>query len=213
MRTDGWGFIISETSGSPSNMGDSCAETARLAHLNQRLGWPYNENLDKFRTDIGYVRHPSPELPLDWRESDFSSDQALPLYLAYRSIRYQFYAEEMKETIKRAGWRTGNGTLVNPLFFSLLVGKRWLINLAVAGQSLIFKIPFRWSDSKKKFESTSEASGDYLNWFHASLYASPWARRLVPPSVMIQKLEHYYRNEPNSKELINLYKRVIEKEY
>lgn len=213
MKFDENQLILSGADSSPADMGDSCAETSRYAHLLQKLNTELPMDLNAFRTESGYVRHPSPLLPVDWRESDFSSDQALPLYLAMRNTRYGFGADEMKRRIREAGWKTGNGDYVSPMFFALLVDSKLLINLTVAAQALMFSIPFRWSDSKKRFESTNDSSGDYLNWFHASLYASPWIRKLVSKETLWAKITHYYRNEPDNTELLDSYRKVLERNY
>lgn len=213
MRFDEYGLILSGADSSPADMGDSAAESSRYVHLKQQINETPPIVLSFFRTETGYVRHPSPLLPADWRESDFSSDQALPLFLAMRNTRYQLGSDEMYRRIKEAGWRTGNGNLVSPMFYSLLTNSKTLLNLTIIAQALIFKIPFRWSDSKRKFETSEDASGDYLNFFHASLYASKWARWFVSKATLVAKIEHYYRNEPNSADLVNLYKQVIDLKY
>ena len=207
--------IVSEQSTGASARGDSCAETARFLYLKLHLDNTENlplVNVTSFRTEKGYVRHPDPMMPLDWREGDFSCDQALPLYLTYIML-FPRMAEEMKARIQKAGWRTGNGTLISPMFYAILKGNKFLLNLAVAGQALLFRVPFRWSDSKKAFESSQDASGDYLNWWMGAMQASSWARNLVPPSVLISKVEHYYRNEPNNSTILALYSNSIRRTY
>ena len=202
--------IVSEQSTGDSAIGDSCAETARFIVVTYTDGnVTYDVTGFAFRTDKGYVRHPN---IVQWREEDFSCDQALPLFLAYK-LKGPPMAEEMKDRIKAAGWRTGNGTLISPMFYAILKGNKFLLNLAVAGQALLFKVPWRWSDSKKAFESSQDASGDYLNWWMGAMQASPWARNLVPPSVLISKVEHYYRNEPNNSTILALYSNSIRRTY
>jgi hypothetical protein len=53
-----------------------------------------------------------------------------------------------------------------------------------------------------------ESSCDYLNFIHCLAYAPRWLRRLVNKETLIQKVEHYYRNEPNAI-VVPLYKTAI----
>ena len=210
MHYDELGLIVSDTSGPPSCFGDSCAETGRVVHLGCLLGLQDGpaERLLHFVTSGGYVRHPSPTLPYDWRETDFSSDQALPLYLAWRQVGVA-QAQEMKERIKAAGWRTGNGDLVSPYFFAALIDSKLLMSLVCFIGAMVFKIPFRWSDSKKAFESNADATGDYLNYFHCLPFAYGWVRRLVGKSTLSDKIIRYYSNESNCAGLLARYGQAI----
>lgn len=205
MKYDDYGTLVMEHVDFPGSVGDSCAETARYRHLIMCAGHPLKlEPLDKFITDKGYIRHPDSP----WREDDFSSDQALPLYLALRKFEHVSpRAEEMRNRIKSAGWKTGNGDLISPLFFALLVKNDTLLFLALLAQALIFKIPWRWNDEKRTIESSEGSSCDYLNWFHAALYINPRYRRwMVSDAKLISMVEHYYKNEPNSGWVVNAYK-------
>lgn len=210
MHYDELGLIVSDTSGPPSCFGDSCAETGRVVHLGCLLGLQDGpaERLLHFVTSGGYVRHPSPTLPYDWRETDFSSDQALPLYLAFRSTGMTAQAEQMKDRFKKSGWNTGNGDPIAPFLWAALLNSKMLMSFFCIVAAVFFCVPFRWSDSKKRFESTKDATGDYLNYFHASVYAYPWAR-WVRGKTILAKITAYYSNESNAQELLRLYAEAI----
>lgn len=221
MKQDLFGCLVSERGSYPPNIGDSCAETARAIHLYILLGKRVDTlNLYQFVTSEGFVRHPlAPEKDTDgdnWREPDFSSDQALPLYLAARLSGpdkmgvWSDLADLLEERIKEAGWKTGNGDFVSPPFFAILKNWKWLLNLCLLVQILFFKFPLRWSDSKKFFELSKGSSADYLNFFHLLVYASPFVRRLVSKKKVISKISQYYEDEPNSAWLIELYLEVAE---
>lgn len=203
MKIDELGCLVMEGSSPEGNLGDSCAETARLFLLNKNN--PYFLDLQRFRTMKGYVRHPN----AIWREDDFSSDQALPLFLAMNP----YLSHEMFLRIVEAGYKTGNGTYVSPGFYALLKGNQWLINMTLWIQTLIFKFPWRWSDERKWFEKSEGSSGDYLNWIHASQYAFPWVRNLIKKETLKQKVRDYYKPEPNSAWLINLYDEFINEHF
>jgi len=214
MHFDKYGLIVSDLSGMPSAAGDSAAETGRWLHLKILLDEPRDISvINNFRTIGGYVRHPSPLLPYDWRESDFSSDQWLPLFLAARAAPFYQFWIEMVTRLREAGWRTGNGNLCSPILYALVNENQWLINMCVAAQALLFKLPWRWSDSAKRFESTQNSTGDYLNWLHAAIHADPWARKLVNPTKLVTKIESYYATEIGTGELLDLYRRLIKKVY
>lgn len=188
-----------------ANRGDSMANTSRCEHLFQILKSSAIA-LDQFITYKGYVRHPSEHMPLDWRETDSPSDQCLPFYIAANT----FKKDEMFARIKKAGWKTGNGDLVSPIFFAVLKDSTWMLNLALVGQLAIFKLPIRWSDSKHSLELSANSSADVLNWFHASCMASPWVRKLVSKDWIKEKITAYFKDEPNSSWLVELYKQAID---
>lgn len=202
--------IVMEQSEWPGSIGDSCAESSRYNHMvlhnDLGLGVIRPMNLDKFVTRTGYIRHPS--APEGWRESDMSSDQALPFYIAVDS----HLKRQMRDRIQNAGWRTGNGDLVNVTFYAVLSDNKVLLTFSLITQAAIFKFPFRWSDSKKTFERTTNNSGDYLNYLHAATYIPRWAR-LVSAETLKRKVREYYSVEKNSEWLIEIYDRFIDTEF
>lgn len=216
MIQDELGLLKMEASGYPPNIGDSCAETSRWLHLLELLHKDDNVNPDilyKFMTDKGFVRHPNaPERDTNgdsWREDDFTSDQGLPLYLAAKSYDLTSLENNIKTTIKSNYFRTGNGDFVNPIFFAVLINSKWLLNIVLFFQILVFKFPFRWSDSKKQFERSEGSSADYLNFIHALFYSSKWVRKFVNPEKLLKKVIDYYKDEPNSKWIMDLYYELL----
>lgn len=209
MFIDSYMVLVMEHSSYEGNRGDSCAETSRYVHLKMLLGDYYMDvNLNTFVTPLGYIRHP--EVPEDWKEKDFSEDQGKPLYLAFKKAGFH-QADQMKKRIKDAGNRMGNGDLITPGFWGILHDSKLLVNMSVLIQSLIFKLPYRWSDSKKWFEKSEGSSADYLNHIHMAVYSPKWIRRLVNKEVLKNKIKDYYSIEPNSQFVIDLYNQVIEK--
>lgn len=211
MIIDKYNTLVMEHCSHPGNIGDSCAETSRYQHLLNILGeFGPKLDLNAFVTESGFVRHPTAPEKDDngdsWRETDFSGDQALPLFLAAdNQLRSKLFY-----SLKKAGWRTGNGDLMAPIFLGLVTQKKWLVNLCIVGQALLFKLPWRWSDRYNRFEEMKDSSADYLNFIHASIYASSWARKLVLKSTLKRKVADYYAVEQNSEFLIAAYERVID---
>ena len=123
MRIDEFRSVVRERDGYPGDIGDSCADTARLFVLDpMALFYEPALNLDVFWTPRGYVRHPlAPERDDNgesWREDDFSSDQALPLLLAYEVSR-NILRTNLANRLCIASWRTGDGNLVSPGLYAL----------------------------------------------------------------------------------------------
>jgi hypothetical protein len=228
MKIDEYGCIEMEHVSWPGSIGDSAAESARYEHLRMLLGnYVSVVNLERFVTPLGYVRHPTApgegafgeengKPSPSWRETDFSGDQALPLYLAWRRGTNFTRSEQMKARIKSAGWRTGNGDFVSPGFFGILIESDIISSASLLVQALLFKLPYRWSDSKKWFERNDDSSGDYLNFFHAAVYAPRPVRwlltKLVPKELLLKKIVSYYDPEPSVWWLLELYEKAI-KEY
>lgn len=209
MRFDGTNCLVSQIwpdsgSGWAGNRGDSLANSCRYALLDDSYS---KYNLDQFCTRTGYVRHPDPNMPDDWKENDIPTDQALPYYLAASKDR----KDQMKHRIKCAGWRTGNGDLVSPIFFAVLTNSQWKIDLCLLAQMALFKVPFRWNDEKKWFESMVGATADYLNFFHCLPWASVWVRKLVNKDTVKAKIHSYFESEPNVDWYLDLYDRAIER--
>lgn len=207
------GEVISEIwpEGTPANYGNSMAETGRYAHLlffaNES---PLAEiKLLNFITKYSYVESANPLCPSDW---EVSSDQCLPWFLAIKCCSL-WAPTEMRYRIKDSQWKTPDGNYVSPMFYAILTRNNFLLNLFVGLQALIFKLPWRWNDQQKKFESSVGSSADYLNWFHCALYCKSWVRYLVPKSTLLDKINSYYAIEPNAKWLLDLYKKVIDENY
>lgn len=210
------GLVVLEQCEFPGNIGDSCAETCRLYVLKRFIGAPVEnekEILSQFITQKGIIRHPSSP----WREDDTSSDQVLPLVVS---------ATSWNEPIPCSLFlnRTGNGDLVSPNLFAAqkrLLGKSsWIYDLSILGQSVVFKIPFRWNDEKKSFESSKDSSCDYLNFVMVLIQAvetnsMTWpikrAIKITDKDMVLAKIKHYYRSEPNCENLISAYSLALEK--
>jgi hypothetical protein len=187
----------------PGNIGDSCAETCRAIHLKNLLNEETALTDEQFVTYTGVIRHPT--APIDWRETDATTDQVLPLYLTSGLNK-----EHIRSIIKLNNWRTGNGDFVSPIFFCLLNNLYFLFNLCIIAQLLLFKLPWRWSDAYNKFEPMKDSSADYLNFIHCVVYASPLVKKFINKTVLKIKIRDYYKKEPNVYWLIELYDRVID---
>ena len=212
MRLDENDVLVSEIypddTGFIPNRGDSMANTSRWVHLETilRISATHHQ-LAQFVSPTGYLRHPSKIMPKDWCESDSSTDQCLPFYIAARYDESQ----QMYDRIKAAGWRTGNGDLISPLFYAILNNSQWKIDLCILGQIALFSIPYRWSDSKKWFESSKDSSADFLNWFHCLPLASSWVKKLINKNHVRAKIQMYFFGEPRVYWLLDLYDKAIEK--
>jgi hypothetical protein len=225
MKIDELGCLITEAGPYPGNIGDSCADSARdiiiQSMLNKRsLICP---DISRFRTNIGYVRHPNapdgpPVSKTSWRESDFSSDQGLPLLMAY-DLTDARRAEEMRTRLHT--FKTGNGDLISPGLFSVVFGFNVLLGITLLIQSLIFLFPYRWSDSTNWVEKSENSSADYLNWFIALAYLHLKGYSLtvqlikltVTRATLISKIRSYFKPEPNSSWLVNDFIAAINKIY
>jgi hypothetical protein len=220
MFLDAYALIAMEQSAFPGSIGDSCSESSRYAVIAYVNGSKPNIKLGELVTDKGPIRHPSSP----WREDDTSSDQVAPLIAATELVNPEL-AKKIIQNIKDSHYRTGNGDLIS---FGVLGQMRraenkamlWLSDLPLVFQSLIFKIPFRWSDSKKRFESSSGSSGDYLNFINALAFARAknnvtwpmWlAMRFISKDTAKAKVADYYKPEPNSQWILDEYNTAIDK--
>ena len=215
MIIDYFKTLVMEHCGYPGNIGDSCAETSRAKHLRSLLGENNSAlELSPFVSDTGFLRHPNaPERDdkgVSWRETDFSSDQALPLFVASKKCNPEI-AQLMLTRLKANWYKTGNGDFVHPIFLGLLLNKSWIINICILGQGLLFKMPWRWNEAYNRFEEMKESSADYLNYIHAGVYSNKLCRKLISKSTLKAKVRDYYKVEPNCEWLIDLYDRVIDK--
>jgi hypothetical protein len=197
------GTIILEQCPYPGNIGDSCPETSRYKLLVPDAA----VDLHQFITANGIVRHPT--APEGWRESDTSGDQVEPLALTCTDLLREVIWIETKAN----GYRLGNGDLISPRLYAILTGRRWLLAICIFIQGLLFRFPYRWSDSKKQFESNETSSADYLNYIVAALHAPRWSRCLTSRALLKQKVRDYYKPEPNSDWVIQAYDAVISREF
>lgn len=210
MRIDEHGTIVREQyePGHPGDRGDSCADTSRAAVLSL---FP-KVNLKPFRTTKGYIRHP--DVPDDWKESDFTSDQATPLLMAYDTYpeEYPEYANEMRARLST--WHTGNGDVVSPGLWCLINRHFHLLGLITVLQAFLFLIPLRWSDSNDKPGlQWGGDEGDYLNWIVTLEYL--WARGIKwptkicyvirEPKTVLNKVVIYLKDQPNSDFVFDIY--------
>lgn len=220
MRIDEFNTVVREKDGYPGDIGDSCADTARLFVLDPlTLFYDHLLNLDVFWTPRGYVRHPlAPERDEkgeSWREEDFSSDQALPLLLAYEVSR-NILRTNLANRLRIAGWRTGDGNLVSPGLYALskFVLSRDRVWLHVLGlinlvQALLFLVHVRWSDDERhtgwRRIQWGGNEGDYLNWHVINdflwLTGVYWplaiCYRIWTPRTVYAKVKAYYASQPN----------------
>lgn len=206
MFVDGYFTLVREQTGPPGCYGDSCNETSRAVVVHRFLKHWSEEILDleKFVTENGYVRHP--ESP--WREDDMPTDQMLPLFLAAKKTGNKELTGLIINDIKKNKFRTPNGQLVHPIFLAFLTDNKLGIELCLAAQAAFFKIPWRWNDQKKQIESSSNESSDYVNWLVYAL-DSTWAYKLIPKETLKKKVWEYYKPEPNSQWLIEIYEKAI----
>jgi hypothetical protein len=115
----------------------------------------------------------------------------------------------MRARIELAGYKTGNGNYIEPMFFAALIDSVFLMSLFVLIQALIFKFPWRWDDGQGKFVSSGSSSCDYLNWMHVALRCPLWVRRSVDKNVLMGKIAAYYLQEPNVQWFTDLYAQTI----
>jgi len=202
MRRDELGLMVSETSPHPGSIGDSAANTARAQVLNPVEG--YQNFLQAFVTPTGFVRHPS--APDGWRESDFSDDQMLPLYMAGD--------ENIRSKIKeRSRFTSPTGGPHNPITLCIINDLLILTCLFLLIQKCLMKyLPYRWSDRDglkwyQRFERTSESSADWLNWITVAVYLKRRNRLFitVPVDYVSHKVFHYFTNEPNNAAVLQDY--------
>ena len=215
-----------EQDGLPGGYGDSCAETSRYITLDKLLGNPASSQLTLFITSGGVVRYPSPPSP--WGVSDTSSDQEAPL-IAATSLTDPSLADEILSLIKDSGYRTGNGTLINPGMWAQMMrhqGSRiqWLWDLAILGQALIFKLPLAFNPNASAnpnswLVAASTQTSGYLNWVNALAFARQvkwtwpcWlATKIISSDKTWKNIQSYYQPEPNSSWVLNVYAQALKK--
>lgn len=216
MFFDDYGAINMEQVPYPGSIGDSCAETCRYNLLYGLTHEQLYSFYQLFVTRNGYLRHP--EAPAGWREDDFSSDQAIPLYILFSEYGMKDLTDEFERRLREAGWKTGNGDYVSLLFISAAYRARGeqnsLTDLPILLQAIALRfLPYRWNEVTKSLEHTDGSSCDWLNYYHLLLQArrrghtiaSKLARWLTPHSMIMEKVRDYYSPEPNSKAVIDGY--------
>lgn len=218
MILDSNGFMMMENGTFPGTIGDSCAETGRFYTLKAVIGDIVTVDLAPFITDTGVLRYPSSP----WRENDTSGDQVLPLLAALVCMNETTL---MKKVLSQLKWyETGNGDLVSPCLLAQM--KRCeasllqaFYDLAIVGQALVFKLPYRWSDSSMSFKKSADSSADYLNFINSLAFAHvfhntaicSWAKKLIPMNKALAEVKSYYASEPNSQWIIDLYAQALPK--
>lgn len=201
MKFDDSGLVITNESW-PGCAGDSCAETSRFYILTGK-----SMPVDLFRDGDGFVRHPSLASLDGWDRRDFSNDQALPMILA--------------TGIRRSWWRIpGTRTIVSPGVWLAVRGHWRSLGVVNAVQGLILKFPYRWSDDDRlkgklwKFVRSDDSSADFLNLacIHVGLKSMGIRSRIFhEPVAVMEKISHYYRNQPDHEWLVKLYFRALTK--
>jgi hypothetical protein len=204
MKIDNYRLVVLDQCGAPGNLGDSASETARLINLEGLLGLKSIAKIDYLITEKGYVRHP--EVPDNWKEQDFSNDQAQVLFMVMnKDQKAQFI-----DRLYKAKFRLGNSDFVSPFLIAEIYDSQFLRTLFLLIQLLIFFIPFRWSDRWNRFEPSTDSSADYLNFTHIAFKSPKWFRRLVSKQKLKDKIAHYYSPEPDAF-VVDLYNQAIDK--
>lgn len=215
-----YGYIELNQTDRPGSIGDSLAYTSQyitIAYVAGKLGDKIN--LFAFVSEKGPLRHPDSP----WRENDTSGDQVYPL-IAASALTQPVLSYRVIKQIKDAGYRTGNGDKIPPgMYGQIRRAQRknalWVSDLPIFIQALFFKIPIRWSDSKKWFEKSEGSSSDYLNFINALAFAKAednitWpmklAMKLIPKQKVLEKVKDYFKPEPNVQWLLDLYKEALE---
>lgn len=207
MKFDDRGYLISETSDFPGSHGDSCANTMRFFYLITYLIDPSEVEMVavpgpasfRARTALGFVRHPKVEHV--WGPEDFSADQALPLKLLYPMTK-------VLDGLRIIGTKT----IAPPGLIALEYRMTWLFALVMLCQSLLFHIPIRWDDGKRRLVHDPDHSADVLNYIcglrylrlHGYWRTVALCRRIVDglsPSLHYRVVK-YFAPEPES-ELLN----------
>lgn len=211
MKFDEFGCIITDQE-DPGCLGDSAHETSRFVVLGGQVAPGV---LGQFVSNAGFLRHPNapygPPRALDsWRESDATSDFVFPLLMASDLIDPEL-AERIRARL-RSTWTVGPGHIAAPALMALAYRNLWLLKKLTQAQILIFKIPWRWSDSGTmrgklwKFERSEGSSADWLNLFISILYLK---RQGIVVKFDVEKVREkivsYYKDQPNSQWVVDKY--------
>ena len=212
MKFDSWGCIITEES-DPGCLGDSAHETARYAVLGGTLK---PGTLKQFVSASGFLRHPNapygpPRALESWRESDATSDFVFPLLMAC-DLTDPETAIEIRARL-RSTWTVAPGHIASPALMALVYKRLWLMKLLTDAQTLIFNIPWRWSDDGRfkgrfwKVERTTGSSADYLNYFISIYYLRRFGYRVkFDRDLVMAKVRAYYEPRPASDWIVELYR-------
>lgn len=206
MKIDKHDVLIIEKDGEPGDLGDACAETCRYLVLAEYAdSFPFGRPTTlPFITSHGGLRHP--DVPESWRESDFTSDQALPLRMANDNVGRRF------------ALTTAPGKLSSPGLFFLSLGMLRCLNLVNGIQGLLFKAPVRWNDGNPGdlFEANDDSSADYLNWIVTACYLADNGIKPIlnaDKEHVRAKVHSYYSNQMNVEKTLALYDLAIDKVY
>lgn len=195
-----------------NDVDDSAFDTSEYAHMMGKLS-PANKYVDlsQFIIDGKLQRHPQTKFI-----NDISSDQAHMYFLATGRFKESlipgsFWAQNWPDTT--------NGNPVSVGFFAAFTGKRWLSNLSLLLQIILFWIPFRFSDSGDPSFRLGPIKLDigYKHWcgdyrlFTQSLYYAPWwIKYLVSKKTLKKMTRYYWEPEPNIDWLIAIDDRYID---
>lgn len=197
-----------------NDVDDSCFDTSELRHMTNLIVQksPFSSSIDQiyqvwsqlsisqFIIDGKLQRHPQTNFM-----NDISSDQAHMFSLA--------------TGMRPSDIRTSNGDIVSLGFLAFILNMKWLSNLCLLGQIILFWVPLRWCDGNnptvrfgpiKLNIGYRHHCGDY-RLFKQCLYYSPWIiRRLVSKKTLKKMTRYYWEPEPNSGWLIAIDDRFID---
>ncbi len=225
MYFDEHNMVALEQCAWPGNVGDSVHDTNRYRGMNMFVNGANTlmiENYVSCTTNLGYLRHPSLKGFVDpkgnsWAEDDFSGDAWLAMQLGLRIGGFNGFANEMVQRLRDNWWRYGNGDFIHPGHISVIkrgeMRQNWFTDLPLHGQSiLLHKFKWRWNDQYNCFRETEESSADWLNQLLALIHAERYghtassrkAKDILNLKVMMEKWEHYWRNEPDNSLMLDL---------
>lgn len=184
MKFDSLGCMVMEQCEWPGSAGDSCAESFRHKIL---AGECANSERNPFIIPNGFLRHPSLIDREGWDVADFSNDQLLPMMLC-KGVDPGFPFILGTRTLLSLGcilikWRMYR--LLN--FINIVQG--WILPGA-----------------------ESDESADYLNFAIIYIWlkrTGRWATLSVSPDLVMAKVRSYYKPEPNSEWVVELYERNL----
>ena len=214
MKIDHLGCVVREKPRAPqdeiANLGDSCAETARA------LIFGRNVFVHQFIVGLhdGYVRHPDLVSVEGWGVDDMSSDQALPLLMAFDLNEYPVNAQIFRDKNR---WRiAGTKTFLSVGLWALVRKQFWLLNLANVVQGWLFNLSWRFGDGGKLERSEGKVQ-DFLNYIVTYVYLRKMGKRATLNQSMercLRAVETYYLkgddHEPTSEWVVELYRKALE---
>lgn len=176
------GAMVMEQCEWPGSVGDSCAETFRYGILSGE-----SMNVTPFIGE-GFLRHPSLKGKEGWDEADFSNDQLLPMMLATGMTDVGFPFIKGTSTLLSLGC-----ILIKFKMFRALN----LINIV---QGWLLPGP------------NKDESADYLNFAIIYIWlkrTGRWATLSVSPDLVMAKVRSYYKPEPNSDWIVDLFAKAL----